>query len=119
MSKHPFLSAAFIGIAALALTASVANAATTVPAVKVASPVTKAPVVATPVVKAPVVATKAPALAPASKAAKAAGGIAKKVKPVKVGNFCKKVLVGKTAVDGAGATVHCIANTKGQPVWTV
>ena len=118
MSKHRFLSAAFIGIAALALTTSAANAATTVPAVKAASPVTKAPAVVTPSVKAPV-ATKAPTLLPATKAATAAGGVMKKVKPVKVGNFCKKVLVGKTAIDGAGASVKCVANAKGQPVWTV
>lgn len=119
MSKHRFLRAAFIGIAALALTTSAANAATTVPAVKAAAPVTKAPAVVTPSVKAPVVATKAPTLLPATKAATAAGGVMKKVKPVKVGNFCKKVLVGKTAIDGAGASVKCVANAKGQPVWTV
>ena len=111
------VSATFV-VAGLHGTPSMAASATTVPAT-VAAKAATAPTVATaaPVVtKAPpAVATKAPV---ATKTKKSKSTTKKAPAPVRVGNFCKKTLVGTTSVDASGATLSCKADAKGQPRWT-
>ncbi len=103
---------AAIAAATLLPTAAFAATATTLPS--------KAPAAAALPAKAPAAAPAATKAAPVA-AAPVVAATTKAAVPAKIvvaGNFCKKVLVGQSSHDTAGAVLNCVADAKGQPRWT-
>ena len=107
MNIHKICSAAAVAVTLglAGVTPAFAKTATTV-----APATTKA--------AAPATTAAAPATKAATPATKAAAVGATTSKPVVVGNFCKKKLVGTKSKNAAGVALTCKADAKGQPRWT-
>ena len=103
MNIHKICSAAAVAVTLglAGVTPAFAKTATTV-----APATTKAAAPATTATKAATPATKAAAVGATTS------------KPVVVGNFCKKKLVGTKSKNAAGVALTCKADAKGQPRWT-